>query len=290
MDTSKTIEIIGKIVCDNQLLLSQYSFVANEKHKKLKTIISNPEKYQYEDLGAGYVELEEYLYEEFGKAFDKNALRLFDFFNSRNEIKPRICIKIIIQGELVTLYRCPVSRTMEIEDKPFRFTDNTAFVEISKGEPYFCLNNIPDAIRAEKYTNGRIDKAKVLKYLSSNEEYNTWESCWNKVQAERGGESTLLPSNSCYQSTLVVPMSLKTEDLSSEFKNHFSLTNVSKERERVIFGFLCLDHQSTDFFNLPMDVTVVYIVADLLSLYLIQQLTHTEYSEVYRRAKKYLDI
>jgi hypothetical protein len=52
-----------------------------------------------------------------------------------------------------------------------------------------------------------------------------------------------------------------------------------------ILGFLCLDHHYSDFFNESDDISIGYILADILSLYLIQQLVCTEYSGTYERAR-----
>ena len=266
-------------------MLSQYCFLANEKHKELKNILSKPEVFNIEDLGMSYIQLDEYLYEDFGKAFDKNTNKLFDFFALRNQIKPRACIKIIVSGELVVLYRNP---EFEINNDKCVLQDNTAFLEISKGKSYYLSNDIPADIKNKRYINKRISRDKVLEYLDGKRD---WESCWEPIKVQKGEVHELIssPSETHYKSTMVIPMSLRTQDIDVEFKKHFSLTKVPIERERIIFGFLCLDHQDTNFFEPEIDKLVGYIFADLLSLYLIQQLTHTEYSEIYRKSKKYLD-
>jgi hypothetical protein len=59
----------------------------------------------------------------------------------------------------------------------------------------------------------------------------------------------------------------------------------NKEFERLILGYLCIDHIDTGYFDLEIDLPVTYVLADLLAIYLFARWELTQGSETYRRAK-----
>ncbi len=84
---------------------------------------------------------------------------------------------------------------------------------------------------------------------------------------------------------MIIPMTLWNSDLSEDFKKRINIKNV----DRVIFGFLCMDHVDTNFFDEETDVPVGYYFADILSMYLLTRLIYTEISETFRNIENYLD-
>lgn len=56
-----------------------------------------------------------------------------------------------------------------------------------------------------------------------------------------------------------------------------------KEVDRTIFGYLCLDHISTNYFNPIFDIDSGYIYADILSLYLFVRFVFVNQSETYQK-------
>jgi hypothetical protein len=93
-------------------------------------------------------------------------------------------------------------------------------------------------------------------------------------------------TTTCYKSTMVIPMSLIKSRLDDRFVHNFISSN---EVENILFGFLCFDHCNTNFFHDNIDYLFGYILADSLSLYLILQLSCTEYSSTYKQAIEILN-
>lgn len=295
---AEILSLVSRCVCDNQAGLAQYTFLASEKHKRIKDVVKEIEsatgdvKALIRTLEKRIADLEGYLYLELVNVFDTNYKYVEEFFKARSNIPPRASVKVIAEGQVVSLLRKPEHF---IVDEHLQIGDNTAFESIAKGQSYFCSNNIPLDFQAQKYKNSRLIKNKVLKYvdsrsskesidISQEKEYDQeWAECWKGVTLVDNIEQIYPPPKElCYKSTLVLPMSLLTDGLSLEFMRHFQITEKSA---RAIFGFLCFDHRDANFFSEDIDVNFGYILSDILSLYLIQQFTHTQYSSAYYKAK-----
>ncbi len=89
----------------------------------------------------------------------------------------------------------------------------------------------------------------------------------------------------CYKSTLIIPITFYNNTLQEEFLSRFGMNNF----ERTIFGYLCFDHIETEYFNDAMDVDFGYIVADILSLYLVTTLIYTKRSTTYEHANELIN-
>jgi hypothetical protein len=264
---SEIFSILGEYICAHQKDLAEYTFLTNEKHKAVKSAIADGDRKLASDL---FGDLQDYSYKQFRKIFDSHVDYLWKLFEDRSVNKIRVCIKVIVREKTIaTLYRKPES---ERGDMPFILSENTAFYEIlNDGIKSYLCNDIPAAVEKDEYINNRIDRTKVLEYLekkflSTEEEERGWRECWIGKEIE---------ATECYKSTLVVPMSLRTENLSTDFKEHLKIV---PEATRAIFGFLCLDNIQRNFFEEENDINIAYIFADMLSLYLIHQLNLTEYS------------
>ncbi len=300
--TSEILEILRGLVCENQLGVAQYHFLANEKHKELKDALSDfsgSSQSLASDshlIAKKMLALEHYLYVELRKFFEISCRQVEKLFADRypdSKLPLRFCIKVINGDHLATIFRYPASKIKETINNVK--TDNTAFQVIADGAPYYLCNNIPMGIISKSYHNTRIRMASVADLFAKgcmfpNEEDGdqVWCSCWEDIIIHDGqGETIKRPSvDFCYKSTLVIPMSLKTEHMDKEFIRNFNVgLSGLDESKTPILGFLCLDHHYKDFFNDSDDISIGYILADILSLYLIQQLVCTEYSSVYKRAR-----
>jgi hypothetical protein len=302
----KILDCLNEYICENQSILSQYTFFVNELHKNLKDIhrsitnnnIESNEKLLL-DLKEALVELESFLDEDLSKAF-KSAYKCSEvFFDGRSEILPRMCIKVFIDNQIFTLLSLPsVDST---KGQGFEADRNTAFESINRGNKYYICNDIPKAVENNEYKNCRIIREKVLKYneilLNQKEDTDSlekeWLECWlpssvfDPTTNTKEVEQQVDP-RTCYRSTLVVPMSLTKSKLKNRFVEHF--ISSGNEAETIAFGFLCLDHDNVNFFDEKPDQSFVYILADVLSLYLIQQLSCTEYSSIYKDSIKLLGV
>jgi hypothetical protein len=297
------LNLLSNYICETQSDLALYTFHASEKHKKVKDLLHNinatksSEPYDnslLEKLHDNVSDLDTYLYQKFKETFIKTFDCISHFFGSRYSSKftPRACVKVIIGDELVTLVRQP---SFHFEQN-IKLVTNSAFKEILHSKNYYLCNNIPEAIESGNYENTKIDKEKVMEYnrrrrwekvflssqLFQKDEDIEWVSCWKEPEQKITGEHTLSVRN-FYKSTLVIPMSLSTKKLTPDFLNHFQF-NPETVSERVVFGFLCFDHPRIRFFIEKKDKDFGYIVADILSLYIIQMQTYTFYSKSYLKA------
>lgn len=303
MKENENISLIQQAVCYNQYKLSEYIFESASEHKRLKEFVrnknissfSNFDEFDENDsskLLDLYYNLQRQVNGKLKEAFEENFEYLISSFKDRSDINPRICVKAIIENKIHTLFR---DRYL-MEDYPQNKTDNTAFNVISGGKRYYLNNNIPRSVQAGTYKNSRIIKDCVTKYkepgiykkiialFKSNYTDEDWIKCWRNIKIRNDDSDEYYPclTDICYKSTLVVPMSLLVRNLSDDFKKYFK---INKEKEKALFGFLCLDHQDKNFFVQNKDVAIAYIFADILSLYLIQNINYTSCSSTFNKVR-----
>jgi hypothetical protein len=300
MKSEQAFKLVSDYVCAGQLQLAQYAFISNQKHKNLKKALSEwhtlakrrfyPKEKLVEArelVKTSFSALEEFLNCEFYSAF----LDSYSFFTSqgyltgRSELKPRMCIKVMLGSEIVTLFRSPVLQNHQ--EKPIGAGQNTAFRKVIEGDPYYLSNNIPQEVFETEYANARIDQDRAIRYytekskqredgfVSRESERVAWAKCWTDYS--EGASIDFF-----YRSTLVIPISLSTDKMHEDFRSKF---DISTDAERAIFGFLCFDHVDTNFFE-EKDKYFGQILADFLSLYLIQQLFFTTFSSAYFAAAR----
>ncbi|WP_177419808.1 hypothetical protein [endosymbiont of Lamellibrachia barhami] len=285
----RLVDLISKVVCFNQGKLAEYGYLAGEKHKALKDAMRGTGEKNKSDIKTLRDELTNYLNLELKNASDENFKFLKQYFEGRSELEPRICIKVHNEGKIVPLFRDRRS----IDDESYPIEANTGFSEIANKTGYqFLCNNIPAAIKNNSYVNARINSDRVTHYKEQNiferlrkVDDTDWAKCWNEVEGV-AGERNYPPLETCYKSTLIIPMTLLNNTLSGEFIQRFEIEE--KVSPRSIYGFLCFDHQEINYFNKKPDITIGYILADMLSLYLINSLTYVDYSTTFSAVEELL--
>ncbi|MBW4658651.1 MAG: hypothetical protein KME15_08255 [Drouetiella hepatica Uher 2000/2452] len=314
ISTSELLALLNEFISENQLRLSQHTFIASERHKDVKECLmhlegivgrneenikklTNPplipdKRVLGKKLADSLSQLEQYLYSTFKDACEVAFDYVAKFFKDRSFVLPRVCVKVIAGDQLVVLFRRP---ELQIQSLNISTDGNTAFEKIAAGADYFICNDIPESVENGGYQNVRLIKEKVLEFNKSDfrnsflyddeidDASRAWRECWKEIVVVEGNSQRTMqpPLDSCYKSILVIPMSLETGKLDEAFVSHF---NISTESGRAIFGFVSFDHRHVDFFDETLDVAFGYILADILSLYLIQQLTYTQYSSIYYQA------
>lgn len=299
---------LREVVYYNQVTLANFSFVASQRHKDLKTeynkvsSIENPSSDDIKKLKSLAEDLLFYTNSEFRMIAGQNFKYMQNFFKykARQGQEVRVCIKIVDEqtNNVVTFAR----DTYDTYDygTDCSIDKNTAFSEIYATGKYYLCNDIPKEAKKGSYKNTRIEESQITHYKEpglfekfglwiSREPHNEWVRCWKPMQTPHG-RNALPPVKSCYKSTLVIPMSIANNingtNLSSEFQQHFKLQN---PLQRAILGFLCLDHVEKFFFEQSEDVDLGYIFSDIMSLYLIDTLTYTNYSRTYTESMKIIN-
>lgn len=281
---------LNKIVCYNQGKYIQFEYLLSEHHKllKIETYKQNPSinaiKKYYDQLISYTV-----------RSLSTIAKYNFDYISRyyevqhRSKFSPRICIKTVKEGKIADLFRSDPSAY----EKEYPIGSNTGFRYVVKNGLYYLCNYIPKTARTGDYENPRLDpdcakayKTSLISRLKCDEIDPRWCRCWKK----EGGKQFVGWQLSCYKSTLIVPMTLINNDLDDAFRTTFFKDNPPdiKNKTRTIWGFLCLDHPSVNYFRQLEDIYVGYIFADLLSLYLISLYIHTDRSDTFRLASDIL--
>jgi hypothetical protein len=289
---NQLVESIKDAVCYNQGELAQYSYLAAEKHKKMKDEIRK-NSYDPVKLKNYKKDLETHLNAEFiGRIIHENFKLIHKYFGGRAKIDPRVCIKAIDNNTVIDFRR---------EEDQFYVIDcnldeNTGFFEVYKTGNYYFSNDLPTEVKSGRYFNPRLDKHEAVTYKSPTlnwlsqkrgKEDMRWVKCWRKISL--GINETTPKAKQCYKSTLITPMTLMRNSLSAEYKEMFRIPVASAKEDRAIYGFLCFDHHYTGYFKPEIDIPLSYIFADLLSLYLITNLTYTEYSKTFKEVERSLN-
>lgn len=282
--------LLNNLICYNQGSLIEYSLLAAERHKKIKD--EYRKKLRNKSLIHSLMEeLMSYLNNELFRVSLTNFDYLRQYFSGRHEEKPRICLK----GNFKTQNRDTIISVFR--DKSVNYVSdcdieqNSGFYYIYKTGKYYINNNIPESIQ-HGYKNPRINNDQVKLYLRHHgssvssliQKKNkniprSWAECWNNYNEDKD-------SSDFYKFTLVIPMTLMTANLSAEFKKKIKVE--TSESERIILGFLCIDHVEADYFVEEVDVPIGYIFSDLLSQYVMTRLIYTEISDTFQKVDQYL--
>jgi len=292
-------KLIKKIVCENQGALAQFSFLASKKHKYLKEEVKKKNKHNFNKIESLREDLDFFLNTGIENACKTNFNLILEYFNPRDtKFEPRICLKghheiDVEEDGLVVKKKCIGSlfrdRRISYDSIYYPIDSNTGFREVfNSGLSYIC-NDIPSKAKKGEYDNPRLDTDKIKTFDSSSDKMDTiraansedveWIDCWTRKID--GGRAIKPKPDECYKSTLVVPLTLYNNKLDPDFKHHFKIDLMP---ERSIYGYLCFDHHYTNYFMDDVDVSIGYVFADILSLYLITALTYREYSDSYTKA------
>jgi hypothetical protein len=289
----KVLSITRSAVCANQGQLVQFMFLAAEKHKALRVLMQAPQRRDAGLIKEKILELRDYIDFHLKKNIDRNIEYIYQYFDGRCDIKPRICIK----GKSVVDKKHQIIRIFS--DKSLQYNSNvdidksSAYKYIKDNGRYYLQNDIPGSVKRNTYENSRLDIDKINHYMSIDADLNSvWSNCWkNSPIDERNGLSF-------YKSTLIIPVTLLNNALDKEFVYEFN-SKIDKEVgesvinpneiERTIFAFLCIDHVEKWYFDEEDDVRIGYMIADLISFYLFLRVMYIEISDVFANACQYLN-
>lgn len=282
----RVIDFCQVFTCHHQGLLVQYLTFTNEYHKNLRIAMASNDSKKAENVKKIRNAFDGFINDGFKKAWMLSVSMLNAYYNNGSDNMPRFCLKGTEKSEIsdedeyiVDVFR----ENGKATNSKCLINENTGFVECYKNGQYFLLNDIPSSAKKGNYKNPRLEKKLVDDYrlpfkleLWRRKGFDEkWGKCWD-------GYKEGIPSSNktCYRSTLIVPLTLIGNQLSDEFKQH---THVGKNAERMIYGFFCMDHVSLDAFR-QEDVSIGYMVADWLSIYLIMRYNFIVWSEVYNKS------
>jgi hypothetical protein len=289
---NNVLSILRRTVCSHQGDTVEHFLRGNEHHKNLRLAL---EKKDHAKVALAVAQIESVHLQILQKAWLHSVENIIAYFSITHKSPHgvRICLKGtktaansagLMTKHIVDVFRQDGTRS----EAQTPVSDNTGFKEVEKFGKYYLENNIPEAVRLRDYKNPRLTYRVSAAYKPPSrflpksfvKTDQNWINCWDATGSQPGSVS------SCYKSTLIVPMTLINNPLSYEFFNE-TIVGMSAKLDRSIYGFLCFDHPSVDFFN-DNDVNFGYIVADLLSVYLINRNALVAHSMQYSEAKKFL--
>lgn len=275
---------LRNILCFHQGNVLEFFFLTAGRHKALRIAMESKGRGKKERIREAEKQLKEYIASELESIYFDSFNSIIDcYFKNRRAAPPRICVKGYFDFHSKALEIQPIARSSEVSygksPKKTTVKTNTGFFEVQAQKKAYMCNDILEDITAKKYIhNPRIDIEKIMTdaaSISKEKVRASWSKYWDK-----GNEN---PAE-CYQSTLIVPMTLINNRLSHEFKKEFKIDNFDK----TIFGFLCFDHAEKDYFLQDEDEDIGYFLADILSLYQVVALGFTHASKTYNSAASML--
>ncbi len=261
-------------VCLNQSKYLQYYFLSAELHRQLRKETAK-NSIDPSALEQNARELVEYMNEAFYEIAQSNFGLLQSYFEGRASTPPRICLKGNFRygksDTVITIFR----------DKPVHYASNveigrnSGFAHVHETGQYFLQNDLLEAAAKDKYFNPRLDndRVKALR-MHGRISQRDWQSCWDGADG----------AAAAYRSTLIVPLTLWNSDLDDRFKSKVRISDIG----RTIFGYLCLDHSEPGFFDQKHDVSLGYVIADFLSMYLFVRTINIDVSKTFTKAEKLL--
>jgi hypothetical protein len=273
----KLIREFRGFVCFNQKQTIKYEYLISEHHKELKNYFNDP-THTSAELKAKYHGFIVASYTKLLQIFEPNKDLINKIYLALGKATPpRITIKTIIGDDVLNIYRS--SRRADFGLSAIK--DNTGFSEILHHDQLCYLeNNLQQKFAQGEYVNPRLIEANRQQFKDKKID---WKDCWQKSKLDNGGADEV----EYYSSTLILPMSIRcTESDKGDggFYNHF-FDGVEHGKDfRTVWGFLCFDSVDTDYFvDKDEVVDMGYIMADILSLYLMAFYTHVSGSQTIRK-------
>jgi hypothetical protein len=304
--SNKLNEVTRQAVTLNQGAFLDFSHLAHERHRQLrKTIddstLAHSRQSRQTRLRANFKSLISFMDQRFGTVAGQNFKLLGEYFAGRSDVGPRMSIMGNWQGADKSVCVGPLVRNDQVDyDSVIDAAKNTGFDSVIKSGAYYLNNNIVKTALNGRYRNPRFDYDAIgliqqqieaaASGIASTVTPRVWRNLW-KGSTEHDDPRIF------YQSTLIVPLTLRNENLSAEF-NHSLSTRLDRhtgdrsaiaKHEQSILGFLCFDHPDIDYFHPEHDVNTAYVFATLLSMYVLERITLTTLSETYQASKQLLE-
>lgn len=280
------INLVRRATCYNQGELAQFLYLSSYFHRELKNEMcaSYPNQRNVEKKSK---ELINYLNIKFAQVTANNFAFCTEYFEKTDRLHPRVCLKGTFDGEIVDFFR-NIPTGYSTRHSP---ESNSGFHEVIKNGQFFLANDLISKTFSGEYINPRLQQSIIEEYKEKNKTLNNKEliqTITNKIWLSFWSNSTSSypksnENSDCYQSTLIIPLTLRNITLSELFLELTNFPNV----EREIMGFLCFDYHQKNFFN-ATDVDFGYIIADFLSLYIITRLNYTTQSDTYNGALQFV--
>lgn len=290
-------ELLRNSLCSFQLRYTNYQFGASRKHLEFKKALLNKST----DTDAKFVALDEFMLHGLSTFSGELADGIQAYFlkTHLHREKPRVTVYLVDENDfLVSIAMIPGINGAN--DFIARVEDYTLFTEVRDKGTAYLSNNIPSTVKQEEsFLHPELDVQKIrsdyswfngirnLKLVARIRNNYFRKNCTDKKWSDMKC-SPIAP----YKSSLVVPITYRAH----ADKNILDAKLVSilqlKEDGRSILGFIRVDHSAAYYFdNGPVesfeniDVNVMYVYADIISLAIVTYLMYTSGSSSYNEVK-----
>jgi hypothetical protein len=267
---SSAYDFAGCIARYNQGAIIDYVFSLAERHKALRLSLDDGN-----DIDERRDDLLKSMNLGFFKSVSHNFEFLHDHFKDRSSISPHISIRgnwrTQDRNKIITIFR---DRKI-FGDAEFDIAQSTAISFCaSTGRPYLC-NDIPRAVIESDYLSPLFRSIEARNLLLSQHFpfrrrllQKEWLNLWNFAEKN---------PDCAYRSNLTIPIMIEKSRLSNETVKKFR----AESADKLIFGYLCFDHHIDDYFDYDLDVPIVKMVADIISIFSFQRLRFTDFSTTF---------
>ena len=289
---------IQDFVCDFQMDFCQFEIKTRTYLNELDNLFKNGSQYTLKNK---FDDFNKFMVGHMLQSCGKVKYYLERYFSYKYaSCLPRVTIKIpYYHGDYIQDFYRSDSDVKEC----FLASNNSAFKDILEYGQYYISNNVPLDVKKSRYDNLRINNNLVNEYklpnfvnmwlmhkfISQPDCDTKWSRCWYKYSTFSDTDEAR--PQSVYKSLLVIPMTIKSAQISDELNDGLGLNMNMYDPNRtkkLMFGFLCIDHPHHDYFNIDIDPRVGYIYADLLSYYFIKR-SESINTSIYNNIYRYFD-
>lgn len=278
-------DVVKNGTCYNQGTFLEFLSIATLKHRDFKDAAARaaPQgnsgsvvRGRVNDL---FVDLKSYLHAQTKVAAEANFRfldRYFELTGRSTSVAPRITMKLldIKKTNAPCVFDLARNHQRSGRNTIDPVGSNTGFEEVVRTGKRYLAQDLAIEVLAQRYKNPRLRTELAKNYMVSSFDrgdrlfsHNQWRSLWVGAESEENFRSA-------YRSTLIIPLTLMNSPLSEMFRmqvhssNKFFVKGTNEPIDRVIMGFLCLDHVDANYFDESVDVDIGYMFSDWLSLYL----------------------
>ncbi len=268
--------------CDFQLRYTNYQFIASRKHKNFKELFIRDPK----NSTSGYEDLNTFLENGMKTLCGDITESIQDYFSLTHNHEDHPYIRIYIFDEEKNLWAIAMLPSKDEDCSPERIENYKSFSDVYENGVAHLENNLPKAIKNNNYRHNGISvyeiKEKYKLRIQDWKLFARWRN--NIIRHSKLDEKWNDISNSKfpYNSRLVVPITYRAHTDKERLDKKMVKMLKLKENRRSILGLLCIDHTATYYFDSGkvrgrqnIDINVMYIYADMLSLVFVTMLMYT---------------
>lgn len=282
---------IRNCICNFQLRYTNYQFEASRLHKEFKDSFKNKQ-----DATTTYKNMIDFLEKGMNTLCSDIAKDIIEYFSLTHRHRKQPIVGIYLVNENDDLVSIAMTPRVNANFQPKKIEKNTCFSDIYADGMSYLTNNLPETAKKDKsflYEGLDIDKIKneyklkfrdkkmIARFYNNFKRQSKPDNEWREMSNDHSNNNQYLS-----KSHLVVPITFRMH--ADQKKLSGKMIEILKLREdgRSILGFICVNHLSTYYFDNGsrdsyenIDVNIMYLFADMISLVLITFLMYKDGSK-----------